>query len=92
MCGFFLGVAGQMVKLCADSAMQIDVGDALRGHVFAMQDALFWLAFIVAITAAAAVIPDDGHSAGLALAGSGALPGGTRGARSVIGRRRTPAN
>ena len=70
LCGFFLGLAGQMVKLCADTAMQIDVDDALRGHVFAVQDSLFWLAFILAVTAAAAVIPADGHSAGLALAGS----------------------
>jgi len=62
VCGFLLGATGQMVKLCADSAMQIDVDDALRGHVFAVQDSLFWMAFIVAITAAAAVIPTDGHS------------------------------
>ena len=34
LCGFFLGLAGQTVKLCADTAMQIDVDDALRGHVF----------------------------------------------------------
>lgn len=70
LCGFFLGMAGQMVKLCADTAMQIDVDDALRGHVFAIQDALFWVAFIIAVTAAAAVIPRDGLSAGLAVAGS----------------------
>lgn len=70
VCGFFLGLAGQMVKLCADSAMQIDVDDALRGHVFAVQDALFWMAFIAAVSAAAAVVPADGRSAALALAGS----------------------
>lgn len=69
-CGFFLGLAGQMVKLCADSAMQIDVEDSLRGHVFAVQDALFWMAFLLAVTAAAAVMPADGHSAALVLAGS----------------------
>lgn len=69
-CGFLLGLTGQMVKLCADSAMQIDVDDAFRGHVFAIQDSLFWLSFIVAVSAAAAVIPPDGRSAGLALAGS----------------------
>ena len=62
VCGFLLGVAGQMVKLCADSAMQIDVDDALRGHVFAVQDALFWVAFIVSITVAASLIPDDGRA------------------------------
>ncbi len=70
LCGLFLGLAGQIVKLCADSAMQIDVPDALRGHVFAVQDALFWLAFILAVTAAAAVIPADGRSVTLAVAGS----------------------
>ena len=62
VCGFLLGLAGQVVKLCADSAMQMDVDDALRGHVFAVQDALFWVAFIVAITVAALLIPDDGRA------------------------------
>jgi MFS family permease len=70
LCGFLLGAAGQVVKLCADSAMQIDVDDALRGHVFAVQDALFWISFIVALTASAAVIPANGHFPGLVVAGS----------------------
>ena len=70
LCGFLLGAAGQVVKLCTDTAMQIDVDDALRGHVFAVQDALFWMSFVVAVTAAAAVIPADGRSPGLVLAGS----------------------
>ncbi len=70
LCGFLLGAAGQVVKLCADTAMQIDVDDALRGHMFAVQDALFWMSFIVALTAAASVIPPDGRSAGLVAAGS----------------------
>jgi MFS family permease len=70
VCGFLLGVSGQMVKLCADSAIQIDVDDALRGHVFAVQDALFWVSFIVSITVAATLIPDDGHAPAFALFGS----------------------
>jgi MFS family permease len=70
LCGFLLGAAGQVVKLCADSAMQIDVDDGLRGHMFAVQDALFWMSFIVALTAAASVIPADGRSPGLVVAGS----------------------
>jgi MFS family permease len=70
VCGFFLGLAGQVVKLCADSAMQMDVDDALRGHVFAVQDALFWVAFIVSITVSATLIPDDGHAPGFVLFGS----------------------
>jgi hypothetical protein len=69
-CGFLLGAAGQVVKLCADSAMQLDVDDALRGHVFTVQDSLFWMAFIVAITATASVVPADGHAPGLVVAGS----------------------
>lgn len=87
-CGFLLGLAGQMVKLCADSAMQIDVDDALRGHVFAVQDAVFWMSFIAATTAAAAVIPPDGHSTALALAGCALYLAGLA-AHAMIGR---PAN
>ncbi|MDT5018908.1 MAG: hypothetical protein QOD39_5068 [Mycobacterium sp.] len=70
LCAFFLGAAGQLVKLCADAAMQIDVDDALRGHVFTVQDALFWMAFIIAITLAATVIPADGREPALVVAGS----------------------
>jgi hypothetical protein len=90
LCGFFLGLAGQMVKLCADTAMQIDVDDALRGHVFAVQDSLFWMSFIVAVTAAASVIPADGHSVGLALAGSLVYLVGMA-AHARLGRRRPVA-
>jgi MFS family permease len=86
VCGFFLGAAGQVVKLCADSAMQIDVDDALRGHVFAVQDALYWLSFVVAIAAAAAVVPPDGHAPGLVLAGSAIYLGGLA-AHGLLARR-----
>jgi MFS family permease len=68
VCGFLLGAAGQVVKLCADSAMQMDVDDPLRGHVFAVQDSLFWVTFIAASAVAAMAIPADGRSPGLALA------------------------
>jgi hypothetical protein len=91
-CGFLLGGAGQVVKLCADTAIQIDVDDALRGHVFAVQDSLFWVAFIGAITAAATVIPPDGHSPALIVAGSVVYLCGLA-AHSAVGRRgRAPAN
>ncbi|HEX5142265.1 MAG TPA: MFS transporter, partial [Mycobacterium sp.] len=85
VCGFLLGAAGQVVKLCADSAMQIDVDDALRGHVFAVQDSLFWMAFIAATTAAAAVIPTDGHSPALVAAGSVVYLAGL-GFHALVGR------
>jgi len=89
VCGFLLGAAGQVVKLCADTAMQIDVEDALRGHLFAVQDALFWLAFIIAISAAAFVIPPDGRSVGLAVAGVGTYLAGLA-VHATVGRRGRP--
>jgi MFS family permease len=85
-CGFLLGAAGQVVKLCADTAIQIDVDDALRGHVFAVQDSLFWVAFIGAITVAATVTPYDGHSPALVLAGSALYLCGLT-VHSIVGRR-----
>ncbi|SPM29769.1 MFS-type transporter involved in bile tolerance, Atg22 family, partial [Mycobacterium terramassiliense] len=90
VCGFCLGVAGQVVKLCADSAMQMDVDDALRGHVFAVQDALFWVAFIVAIAVSATLIPDDGRAPLFVLFGSVLYLIGLA-MHSVLGRRGQPA-
>jgi len=86
VCGFLLGIAGQVVKLCTDNAMQLDVDDALRGHVFAVQDSLFWIAFVLAMTLSATVIPDDGHLPGLVLAGSAVYVLGLV-AHAAIGRR-----
>lgn len=87
LCGFLVGLAGQMVKLCADVAMQIDVDDALRGHVFAVQDSVFWVSFIVATMLAASVIPPDGHSPILALVGSGIYLVGLA-VHAIVGRQR----
>lgn len=86
VCGFLLGMAGQVVKLCADSAMQLDVDDALRGHVFTVQDSLFWMAFIGAVASAAGVIPSDGHLPALALAGVGVYLAGLAG-HAALARR-----
>ncbi|ODQ89246.1 MFS transporter [Mycolicibacterium holsaticum] len=89
VCGFLLGLAGQVVKLCADNAMQLDVDDALRGHVFTVQDSLFWMSFILAIALSAIVIPPDGHEPALALAGVGVYLAGLA-AHAVLGRRDRP--
>jgi MFS family permease len=86
LCGFLLGAAGQVVKLCADTAMQIDVDDALRGHVFTVQDALFWMSFIVAMALAATAIPVDGYQPALALAGVVVYLAGLA-AHAAVGRR-----
>jgi hypothetical protein len=66
--------------------MQVDVDDALRGHVFAVQDALFWMSFIAAVTAAATVIPPDGRSPALVLAGSAVYLAGLA-VHASVGRR-----
>src|SRR5690606_27975783 len=87
LCGLALGALGQVVKLCADSAMQIDVDDPLRGHVFAVQDSLFWVSFIATVTAAAAVVPPDGQAPLLALAGSLLYLGGLA-VHAAVGRLR----
>jgi MFS family permease len=86
VCGFLLGMAGQVVKLCTDSAMQLDVDDALRGHVFTVQDALFWISAVFATAVAASVIPADGHEPALALAGVAVYLVGLV-VHAVIGRR-----
>lgn len=67
---FLLGLAGQTIKLTGDAAMQIDVDDARRGQVFALQDTVFNIGFVLAIAVAATVIPADGRSIGVVLAGA----------------------
>jgi hypothetical protein len=88
LCGFLLGTTGQVIKLCADSAMQLDVDDALRGHVFTVQDSLFWVSFIGAIAVAAAVMPADGHASALVVSGAAVYLIGLS-AHTAIGRRST---
>lgn len=66
---FLLGLAGQTIKLTGDAAMQIDIDDARRGQVFALQDTVFNIAFLTAIAAAAFVIAPDGRSPLLVVAG-----------------------
>lgn len=56
---FVLGIAGQTVKLSGDAAMQIDIDDAHRGRVFAVQDTVFNMAFVAAVAVAALVIGSD---------------------------------
>ncbi|MFF0816577.1 hypothetical protein ACFYVR_15720 [Rhodococcus sp. NPDC003318] len=67
---FLLGVAGQTVKLTGDAAMQIDIDDARRGQVFALQDTVFNIAFLAALAVAATVVAPDGDTPGLVFAGA----------------------
>ncbi|MEU4339786.1 MFS transporter [Nocardia sp. NPDC023852] len=67
---FLLGLAGQTIKLTGDATMQIDIDDARRGQVFALQDTVFNIAFVLAIALAALVMPEDGLSHAVVLAGA----------------------
>jgi hypothetical protein len=82
-----LGTAGQVVKLSADAAMQTQVDDAHRGQVFALQDAVFNVAYVAAVAGAATVVPADGRSVGLAVAAGGVYALGLLGHLLVSHRR-----
>ncbi|WUI35470.1 hypothetical protein OG804_22560 [Nocardia sp. NBC_00416] len=73
---FLFGLAGQTIKLTGDAAMQIDVADDRRGQVFALQDTVFNIAFVLAVAVTALVVPADGRSAAVALAGAGCYGAG----------------
>jgi MFS family permease len=62
---FVIIYAGQVVKLCVDAAVQRDIGDEVRGRVFALYDTLFNITQVVAVAVAAAVVPMNGQSPGL---------------------------
>ncbi|MFC4373902.1 MFS transporter [Nocardia halotolerans] len=68
---FGLGLAGQVIKLTGDASMQIDIDDDRRGQVFALQDTVFNITFVLAIALTALVIPADGRALGVVLAGAG---------------------
>jgi hypothetical protein len=60
--GFVLGFMTQGVKICVDSTLQETVEDDFRGRVFSVYDTLFNVAFVVALLAAAFVLPASGIS------------------------------
>ncbi|WNV91402.1 MFS transporter [Umezawaea sp. Da 62-37] len=65
---FVLTFAGQVVKLCVDAAVQGEIGDEVRGRVFALYDTLFNVTQVAAVSVAAAVVPIDGRSPALIVA------------------------
>ena len=60
--GFVLGIAGQSVKICADTTVQRDVQDAYLGRAFALYDMLFNGMYVLAAALAAAILPANGKS------------------------------
>ncbi|MFJ2028086.1 MFS transporter [Streptosporangium sp. NPDC087985] len=84
--GFILGVAGQSIKICADTSVQRDVEDAYLGRAFSIYDMLFNGTYVLAAALAAALLPADGRSmAVLGLVTAGYLGG------AVLYRVITPA-
>ncbi len=62
---FGLAAAGQVVKLSLDAVVQRDIGDELRGRVFALYDTVFNVGYVLAVALAAAVVAPDGRAPGL---------------------------
>jgi len=62
-----LAFAAQSVKLCVDTQVQRLVADEFRGRVFALYDAVFNLAVVVAAAVTAVAVPPDGRAPAAAL-------------------------
>ncbi|NMN95353.1 hypothetical protein [Antrihabitans stalactiti] len=68
---FLLGLAGQTIKLAGDAAMQIEIDDSRRGQVFALQDTVFNIAFVLALLISSTLVPSDGRSMPVAIGVAG---------------------
>lgn len=60
--GFVLGLAGQSVKICADTTVQRDVEDVYLGRAFSIYDMLFNGMYVLAAALSAAILPPNGKS------------------------------
>ncbi|GAB2524397.1 MFS transporter [Nocardia heshunensis] len=87
---FLLGLAGQVIKLAGDAAMQIDIDDAHRGQVFALQDTVFNITFVLALASTALIVPADGRSPAVVM-GAAAIYACGIAAIAANSRRATPA-
>jgi hypothetical protein len=62
LAGAVLGFVGQGVKICVDTTLQEAVDDDFRGRVFSVYDTLVNVAYVVALLAAAFLLPASGVS------------------------------
>jgi MFS family permease len=86
---FLVTGAGQVLKLCVDSSIQLDVADEARGRVFSLYDTLFNITQVVAVSVAATVVPDDGRSPALLIAATVLYLVGAAGYVLAVRRHRT---
>ncbi|WP_442790899.1 MFS transporter [Nocardia sp. NBC_01327] len=88
---FLLGLAGQTIKLTGDAAMQIEIDDLHRGQVFALQDTIFNITYVLALAGTALWIPADGRSPAVVIAAAGVYCCGIA-AIALISARSQPAD
>jgi MFS family permease len=86
---FVLGLTGQIVKLCADAAVQGEVGDEVLGRVFALYDIVFNVGYVLAVATAALLSPPDGMAPGLLAAAASLYVLGLLGHELQLRRLRT---
>jgi MFS family permease len=60
--GFFLGLAGQGIAICATTILQEDIGDDYRGRAFSFYDMTFNVLFVGGAAISAAFMPPTGRS------------------------------
>jgi Major Facilitator Superfamily len=63
--GFFLGLAGQGIAICATTILQEQLPDDYRGRAFSYYDMMFNITFAVGALISAPFMPPSGHSATL---------------------------
>ena len=66
--GFFLGLTGQGIAICATTILQEQVGDEYRGRAFSFYDMFFNALFVLGAGVSAAVMPVTGRSVPLMVA------------------------
>jgi MFS family permease len=63
--GFFLGLVGQGIAICATTVLQEAIGDDYRGRAFSFYDMTFNVLFVAGAGISAAFMPLTGKSPGL---------------------------
>jgi MFS family permease len=63
--GFFLGLVGQGIAICATTILQEGIGDDYRGRAFSFYDMTFNVLFVAGAAISAAFMPMTGKSTGL---------------------------
>ncbi|SCL18119.1 Major Facilitator Superfamily protein [Micromonospora rhizosphaerae] len=74
-----VNIAGHGIKIVVDTMVQHECADAFRGRVFAVNDTVFNLAYVLGMVGVSAVLPADGRSPALLIgsaAGYACLAGG----------------